>query len=152
MVARYSTFQTEKGGTSMKNVILALTVLVSLAVLVGCDGGEPQHLQMLNAGNGEYLYVKLDQNVKGSDGLHIGYSLRSTKDGRVLHTFQYAPQEVRLDDFDGDGVKDLVYIVLDPSVKGFDGLHIGYSTRVALGKGDGSFQQAKVVATFDSIE
>jgi uncharacterized lipoprotein NlpE involved in copper resistance len=136
----------------MKSAIIALVSLVSLVILVGCNNEEPQHLQMLNAGNSEYLYVKPDRNVNGYNGLHIGYSLRSTKDGRVLHTFQYSPQEVRLDDFDGDGVKDLVYIVLDRNVKGHDGLHIGYSMRVALGKGDGSFQQAKVVTTFDSIK
>lgn len=135
----------------MKNVLLALAALVSLAVLVDCDE-EPQHLQMLNTGSGEYLYVKPDRNVRGLDALSIGYSLRSTKNGRVLHTFQSAPREVRLDDFDGDGVKDLVYIVPDPNVKGSDSFSIGYSMQVALGKGDGSFQQSKMVTTFDSIK
>ena len=143
------TFQTEKGEASMRNAVFALTALVSLVVLVGCDG-EPQHLQMINAGNSEYLYVKPDRNVKG-DGIRVGYSLRSTKDGRVVHTFQYAPKEVRLEDFDGDGVKDLIYIVPDRNVRG-DGVRIGYSMRVAPGKGDGNFQQAKVVSTFDSIK
>ncbi|MBN2093964.1 MAG: hypothetical protein JW740_01135 [Candidatus Zambryskibacteria bacterium] len=133
----------------MKNAMLALTALVSLVVLVGCDE-EPQHLSMINAGNSEYLYVKPDQNVKGA-GFNVGYSLRSTKDGRVVHTFQYAPKEVRLEDFDGDGVKDLIYIVPDQNVKGA-GFNVGYSMRVALGKSDGNFQQAKVVSTFDSIK
>ena len=132
----------------MKNTILALSALVSLMALVGCNS-EPQHLQMINVGNSEYLYVKPDQNVKG-DGIHVGYSLRSTKDGRVVHTFQYAPKEVRLEDFDGDSVKDLIYIVPDKNVQG-DGIYIGYSMRVALGKGDGNFQKAKVVSTFGSI-
>ncbi len=134
----------------MKNVLLALVALVLLAVLADCDE-EPQHLQMLNVGNSEYLYIKPDSNVKGYDVLHMGYSLRSTKDGRVLHTFQHTPREVRLDDFDGDGVKDLVYIVPDPSVRGYDILRMGYSVRVALGKGDGNFQEAKVVTTLDSL-
>lgn len=117
---------------------------------MGC-GGEPQHLKMINVGSGEYLYVKPDPDVRGVNSLYIGYSLRTTKDDKVLHTFQYKPKEVRLEDFDGDGVKDLVYVVPDPNVKGLSGLHIGYSMRVALGKGDGTFLQASVVATFDSI-
>ncbi len=132
----------------MRNMILALLTAVSLATLVGC--GEEQHLPMLNAGNGEYLYVKPDQNVQGV-GIMVDYSLRSTKDGRTVHTFQYAPIELRLEDFDGDGVKDLIYIVPDQNVKGV-GIMVGYSMRVALGKGDGTFQQAKVVSTLNSIK
>lgn len=131
------------------NVFLSLALLALVIFLAGC-GATEQHLQMLNAGNGEYLYVKPDQSVKG-DSFRIGFSLRSTKDGRVVQEFQYAPLEVRLEDFDGDGVKDLVYVIADPKVKG-DAFNIGYSMRVALGIGDGSYKPAKVVSTFATIQ
>src|SRR3989344_2344828 len=135
----------------MKNMVLALVALISLAMLGGCDG-ELQHTSVFNDDSGEYLTVKIDQRVSGNTCIdRIGYSLTSRKDGRVVYTFQYAPKKMRLEDYDGDGVKDLVYVVPDQSVRG-DAIYIVYSMRVALGKGDGNFRQSKVVQTFDSLK
>ena len=135
----------------MRSNIIVILLIGLVAFMAGCDSSSPPHLKMINVGESEYLYVKSDQKVKGASVLCAGYSLRSTKNDKVLHTFQHRPKEVRFEDFDGDGVKDLVYIVPDPNVKGVSGLTAGYSMRVALGNGNGTFCQAKVVATFDSI-
>ncbi len=140
----------KKSRKIMKNIIILLLVMASW-FLVGCDQAPPPHIPMIKLGNNAYLYVAVDEKVAGVSGLHFGYSLRSSKDDRILQTFIAAPKEVRLEDFDGDGVKDIVYIVIDKTVSGSTPLNYGYSMRVALGKKDGTFQLAKVIKTFKSI-
>lgn len=133
--------------------LITLLVISFLSFLAACTPPEfkETRIPLLHLGGNEYLYVGMDKTVRGGSPIDYGYSLRSTKDGRVLLTFEFPPKEVRLEDFNGDGVKDLVHIVTDRKVEGINPLDFGYSLRVALGIGNGTFKEATVVKTFKAI-
>ena len=114
--------------------------------IIGCN---TPHIEMLNAGNGEYFILQPDQNVKGDWPL-VGYALRSSKDNRVICTFQNRPVELRFEDHNGDGVKDLIYIRHDQNVKG-DWPLVGYSMWVAIRNCNGTFQPARMITTFPTL-
>jgi hypothetical protein len=134
----------------MQKIAPGLIIALTAFGLAACNDEQP--LPLIKADTGEYFVLKYDQKVKGATNMVVGLSMTSTKDDRVIHTFESKPLKLQLDDFDGDGIKDLVYVVYDQNVKGPTSLTVGVSLRVALGKGDGTFGEAQVVKTFASIQ
>jgi len=135
-----------------------------VAVLSGCDGQQIRIGQIVNDfnndGRSDIVNVSYDGDAeprtKGYLVSFDAYISLGQGDGtftpqkKAFH-FGLRPESLQVGDINGDGNKDLLFIAyeknVEPRTKGYG---VSFDQYVALGNGDGTFQNPKKILHYDT--
>ena len=135
-----------------------------VAVLSGCDSGQRGTSQIVDDFNNDkksdMVSVTFEKGkrpkTKGYVGSFDAYISLGRADGvysqpqKTFH-FELRPENLLVGDINGDGNKDLLFVAFEkgkrPKTKGYVG---SFDQFVALGNGDGSFQNPKKILHYDA--
>lgn len=147
---------------SLRNILIGIGFL-GLASLTGCYYTEHKPSEFFkdlnNDSKPEFIYLLGETKGKywGNDG-YRDYSLfikEGLGDGgfrreELLHRFELEPEEFDFNDVDGDGIRDLVYLLRVTGHKnwGNDG-YTDYSLHFRKGNGDLTFNESQLIKRFE---
>jgi len=145
----------------MKNIaIIAMVILMSSIFFAGCSSEEmptpePIRADINSDGSTEFVYLEVDES-RVVDYLYCwnltarkGYGESHLSEPIVLMSFDYKPEDIRIEDYNGDGVNDVVYLMIDKTTTDKDN-HYVWHLMVAYGAQNYRFANPQIIATFES--
>lgn len=145
----------------MKNIVIAVLVVIAFSIFfVGCDNApppptDPIRADINNDGSVEFVYLEMDKSKTGNDEYYDwdakamkGYGEKQLTEPIVLLSFENKPEDLRIEDYDDDGINDIVFLIIDRNITGKDNYY-DWHLMVALGTGNGQFSKPQIVATFE---
>ncbi|MDA2921764.1 hypothetical protein MYX07_00680 [Patescibacteria group bacterium AH-259-L07] len=145
----------------MKTSVIAVLAAIGFSILLaGCDNAspppaEPIRADINNDGTVEFVYLEMDKSRTGNDRWYdwdlkaVGaYGESQLSQPVVLLSFETKPENLRVEDYNSDGINDIVFLAVDKSITGND-RYYDWHLIVALGDGNGQFSKNQIVATFE---
>jgi hypothetical protein len=145
----------------MKNVaIVVLVVMVIFVFFAGCLNESPVPAEPIRAdinsdNSTEFVYLEMDESKTGNDEYYDwdlkamkGYGKEHLSAPTVIMSFETKPENLRIEDYNGDGINDVVFLIIDRSTAGND-TYYDWHLMVTLGTGSDQFLKPKIIATFE---
>ncbi|MFA5714634.1 MAG: hypothetical protein WC998_02755 [Candidatus Paceibacterota bacterium] len=139
----------------MKNVaIVVLVVMVIFVFFAGCltpTPADPIRADINSDNSTEFIYLEMDESKAGNDWdlkAMKGYGKEHLSAPTVIMSFETKPENLGIEDYNGDGINDVVFLIINRSAAGND-RYYDWHLMVTLGTESGQFLKPKIIATFE---
>lgn len=145
----------------MKNIFISAILILGVSVLfTGCytnnpPPADPIRADIDNNGSAELIYLEMNRSKTGNDSYYDwnlkvakGYGEMQLAQPTIVLSFETEPENLRIEDYNNDGINDIVFLIIDRSRTGKDDYY-DWHLMVALGTGSGKFSNPQIIATFE---
>ena len=146
----------------MKKIgIILIILIISLALCAGCTSNENSPAAIYIDVDGDnftdFVYLEVDETTSGKDD-YYNWNLKKIKSyGKenlsqtaitTIMSFETKPENLRIEDYDGDGINDILFFLIDRGRTGEDSYY-DWDLMVARGDGTGSLLKPTIIASFE---